>query len=113
MSANGEVPQTVYAGPYKNLSISERRALWQQAEGMKKKMSEGLLSEIKTFSGNAAVGILPPDQVLADLDGRVKAIGDPRVVAEYEATLGLADMTRRLQNAPPLAVENQIGRAHV
>lgn len=95
-----------YAGRYRNLSLSERKAMWQEAETKQKRMADGLLNEIKEFQGNAALGKLPPENVLKDLEGRVVASGDPRVRAHYESTFGLAQLTAELAQKPPIVVES-------
>lgn len=110
--APGEVPpgQTevdAYDGPYQNLPLAKRRAIFARAEANFEKEKKGVEAVIKEQMSVAADGYLPPEPIMRELDRRVKAVGDPLIAAQYDTMLRNAQWTQRLQKAPPLAIEEQ------
>ena len=53
----------------------------------------------------SADGLLPPAPIMAELQKRVTALGDPMLAAQYETMVRKAEVTQRLQKAPPLALD--------
>lgn len=96
-----------YDGPFQNLPLAKRQAIFAKAELNFEKVKKGTEAAIKEQMSVAADGFLPQEPILQDLDRRVKAIGDPTLTAQYDAMRRNAEWTQRLQKAPPLAVEEQ------
>ncbi|MCC6205313.1 MAG: hypothetical protein IT533_10000 [Hyphomicrobiales bacterium] len=94
-----------YAGPYSNLTLPERKALWGQVETEWRKKIGTVEKVIKDQMSVAESGMLPPDAIKAELDKQVRAIGDPMLTAQYATMLRKAEATAYWQKAPPVAIE--------
>lgn len=94
-----------YSGPGSRLSITERKAYWNQAQTEWQKQIVGLDKEIGNFEKVAGDGYTLPDGILGDLQKRVEATGDPTLQSRFRATLGLAAESQRLQQMPPPLLE--------
>ena len=94
-----------YAGPYQHLTLAERRHFYTQLQAQRTKQVNELSTEIKEYQGNAALGKLPPNDMLADLDRRVVATGEPKVIAAYTSMIQMADITRQLVQKTPVEVD--------
>jgi hypothetical protein len=99
-----------YGGPYSHLTISERKALWTQAEVQRKRLVGEVEKVIKEQMTVASDGYLPPAPVLAELEKRVQAIGDPMLKAHYAAMVMKADITQNLNKMSPPLIEEYARR---
>lgn len=103
----GQSEVDAYDGPFQNLPLAKRRAIFAKAETNFEKEKKGVEAVIKEQMSVAADGYLPPEKIMKELDRRVTAIGDPMLGAQYDTMLRNAQWTQRLQKAPPIAIEEQ------
>jgi len=99
-----EAPAT-YAGPYSNLTLTERKAIHAQAQSQWNKQLQELKGAIDKQASIAGEGIPPPQHVLDTIDAKVKAANDPGLSAHYGAMLGKLAFTTAAQKAPPAQAE--------
>lgn len=109
----GEVPvgttdAEAYDGPFSNLSLAKRRAIWSRAEAKLEKIKAGVDTVIREQMKVAGSGYLPPDEMLATLGEQVKALKDPVLAARYDTMMRQAAWTGRMQKAPPAALDDQV-----
>lgn len=97
-----------YAGPYQNLSLAERKAVWSQLETRRKAIAAGISKEIQDWEKVAVSGFALPDAMLADLQERVEQAGDRTLTAHFNSTLALGDITRKLNAARPTEIESYL-----
>ncbi len=98
---SGGVPEQGYAGPFSRLTLSERKAMWGQAEAQRQKLVGQVADEIKSLEGNAAAGYLMPQPMLDALGSKVEQMKDPGLTARYAATLGKASIVSQYQQRSP------------
>lgn len=104
-AAPGDPKIPAYEGPMSRLTITERKAYWNQAQTEWAKQIAGIDREIGNFEKVAGDGYTLPDGILGDLQKRVEATGDPTLQSRFRATLGLAAESQRLQQMPPPLLE--------
>lgn len=92
---------------YANLSLMERREIWNKYEGEFKKEITQTDTLIKHLGERSANGDLPPQVELDTIAARVKSLGDPALVQKYQATVALADHMNKVFALPP-----QVAEAH-
>lgn len=90
-----------YAGPYSNLTLMERKALWGQIDQVWRQRVADVDKEIKTLEGNAASGWTMPKPMLDDLARRVDGLKDPTVAAHFQSTLAQAHVVSAFQQRSP------------
>lgn len=96
--------------PYSNLTIMERREIWNKAEAeWKKKISE-TDQLIKHMSERATNGDLPPDAELKSIGAKVQQLGDERLSQHFQSVVSTAAIQNRMYDAPPGAGESYAQR---
>lgn len=109
---NGPISQDgTYGGPYANLTLTERKAFWQQAVAQREKAIGKLGDELKGLEENALVGHLIPEPMLADLGKRIEAAGDGVLTARLQTAVGRAKVVNEFQQRSPAANEMLLNRA--
>lgn len=104
-----EKGESSYEGPYQNLTLSERKAIYGQLETRRKALLSGMEKEITKFEAVAQNGYALPAPMLEDLARRVKEFNDPTLNAHFVSTLGLAELTSQLNKMSPMQVEKMVG----
>jgi hypothetical protein len=100
-----EEGSAAYAGPYQNLSLAERKAVWSQLETRRKQIVAGLTKEVQDWEKVASSGFALPEPLLADLTERVEQAGDTTLTAYFQSTLALASVSRQLSAMRPVELE--------
>ena len=101
------IVEEAYEGPFRNLSLAKRRAIWGKAEAQFDKVRKGVETVIKEQSKVAGDGYLPPEPILNEIQRQVRDLGDPALAAQYDTMLRRAEWTQKLQRAPAGAIEEQ------
>lgn len=94
-----------YAGPYPNMTLADRKAFVSQIETQRRKLVGEVERVIKDQMGVAGEGYAPPAPIMAEIEKRVQAMGDPMLAAQYQTLMGKVGMTQQLERAPPQAAE--------
>lgn len=97
----GEPDPTAYQGPYGNLSLTERKQLWAQAEAKRAAAVKDISAEITKLEGMSVQGYTLPEPMLADLETRVMETGDKTLEAQFVGTLGTAQISAELSRGRP------------
>lgn len=97
--------EEAYAGPLADLPLAKRRAIWAKAEGTFNKARTETAKEITAYEANAAMGILPPAEILETIKRKVEAVNDPMVTAQFNSTFRFAQEAAYLNKLPPQAIE--------
>lgn len=107
LPGKGAEPTAVeaYDGPFQNLSLAKRRAIWGKAEAQMEKMKSGVEKMIKEHEEGAMNGRLPTDAELNAIESRVRALKEPVLAAKYDALLEKAGFSRGFLKLPPQAGE--------
>lgn len=99
-----------YAGPYQTMTLADRKAFVSQVDNQRRKLSGEVEKVIKDQMAVAADGYAPPAPMMAEIEKRVQAIGDPMLAAQYQTLMGKVGLTQDLQKAPPAAIEEMARR---
>lgn len=91
--------------PYSNLTLMERRELWNKADTEWKKKIGETDTLIKHMGERAANGDLPPDAEIQAVRTRVEQYGDEVLTAKFNSTMAVASTMNRMYDAPPAAGE--------
>jgi hypothetical protein len=91
--------------PYSNLTLMERREIWNKADTEWKKKIGEADTLIKHMRERAVNGELPPDVEINAIAERVKKYGDEGLASRFSSMVGLADTINRIHNNPPAAGE--------
>ena len=96
-------PET-YDGPFANLSIAKRRAIFGRAEAQLERIKKGMDSQLKEYEAGAAAGRLPSSDELSVVESRIRALDDDLLKAKYTSLLQKADLSARLRALPASAI---------
>lgn len=94
-----------YAGPYSTLTLQERKALWNQIDGEWAKKIATTQGVITKQMAASADGVLPRQDVIDELDRRVRGYKDPALTAAYGEMLARAEITKQSRAALPEQID--------
>lgn len=104
----GSTGAEAYAGPLADLPLAKRRAIMAKAEGVFQKAKTETVKEITAYEANAAMGILPPPEILDGIKRKVEAVNDPLVAAQFNSTFQFAQEAAYLNKLPPQTIEKVV-----
>ncbi len=93
-----------YDGPYKYLSVAQRRSVRGQIETQKKRIIREVRKEISNVESAAVNGVAPKEGERARIDQLVESTGDPKLKRELSSALKTAERMKSLYRLPDTAV---------
>lgn len=99
-----------YDGPFQNLSLAKRRALWGRVEATMGKIRTGVETAIKSYEEGALNGRLPSDQELSAIERQVAGLDDDVLRAKYAALIEKASFSSRFLKMPPAVATSIVQR---
>lgn len=91
----------VYAGPFADLPLAKRRAIFARAESTFNRTKEEVEGAIREQMKVSEKGVVPPEAWLSAIEPKIKALNNPETTALYATMLGKAERTARLKAVPP------------
>lgn len=105
-ASNVEIPDD-YSGPYKYLSVGQRRSVRRAIANQKRQIISNLGKAIDSLESGAFEGILPQQQI-EDLSQRVEETGDPLLKSKLAITIATANEVRQRYQRSPIANQNEV-----
>lgn len=110
-SAQPAEPQAdAYDGPFANLSLAKRRAIWGRAEATMAKIRTGVEQTLKSYEEGALNGRLPSEQELSAIETQIRAMGDQSLAAKYTSVLEKARFSSQFMKLPPSMTADVVRR---